>query len=343
MRLFLLVLAALPAMAWADAPAPADAGRNAQEQCLLDLMRSLPPDTTLAELRQRCAPVEAAVQKPAAPVPQPTATTQVETDGSVNNRLADEWKAYDNPFALALYRPSYFIFGYQFSPPNEAPFTSVLGPGQPNFQNVEAKFQISLKFPLALNLFDSNVDLIAAYTNRSFWQSFNHSLSSPFRETDHEPEAWLRWRTDFDFLGGRIRTLNLGIDHQSNGQSGTLSRSWNRIFAETFYERGPFGLDLRIWHRIQENPASDDNPDILDYMGHFQLTGIYHHGKHEFTAMGRYVPGTGHGAYQLDWSYPLYKNLHGYVQWFDGYGESLIDYNYRTRSLGIGVQLGEWL
>lgn len=346
------VLANAPAAA--TAPPTADA--NATDICLLERLRSMPPTATLAEVRKSCLPPDVA-EAPETPAPVPAGAAGVEPStaavpaapatepavASTSSRLAGEWAAYDNPYALTLNRPSYLIVGRQYTAPNEAPFAAAFPDVAPAFDRSEAKFQISLKAPLALNLFDGRADVIAGYTNRSFWQVFNKDISSPFRETNHEPEVWLRWRSDYSLLGGRFRVFNLGFNHQSNGQAGPLSRSWNRVFLETLYERGPFAVNARVWQRLREDAAKDDNPDIVDFMGRFELTGIYRLGESEFSALWRRNFSTRKGAYQLDWSYPIYKNLRGYVQWFDGYGESLIDYNHRTRSLGLGIQLGGWL
>ncbi|MFP5466322.1 MAG: phospholipase A [Gammaproteobacteria bacterium] len=321
------------------------------ERCWLEQLRLAPADTTLAKVRASCDALEIAVAPAkstaktlalAGTPPQAPPPTAQTTQGATR-RLFGEWASFDNPYTLTLNRPTYFVFGRQFSSPHQAPFNAALGKDAPVFENVEAKFQISLKAPLLLNVLGTPVDVMAGYTNRSFWQMFNKEISSPFRETNHEPEIWARWRTDLPFMGGNFRLFSLGMNHQSNGQSGPLSRSWNRAFAEALWEHRPFALNLRVWHRLSEDADKDDNPDIVDYLGRMQLTAIYGAGEHEFSAMIRRNFHTRQGAYQVDWSFPLYKNLRGYVQWFDGFGESLIDYNHRTRSLGVGVQLGAWL
>ena len=137
----------------------------------------------------------------------------------------------------------------------------------------------------------------------------------------------------------------VGVSHQSNGRAGALSRSWNRLYAAFVFERGDLALGLKPWWRIPEDAATDDNPDIEDYLGHFELLGVYKHHDHTFTALGRHNldRDTPRGALQLDWSFPLHGRLRGYLQLFNGYGESLIDYDHNVTSLGLGIQLTDWL
>lgn len=39
---------------------------------------------------------------------------------------------------------------------------------------------------------------------------------------------------------------------------------------------------------------------------------------------------------------PLGEFLRGYVQLFSGYGDTLIDYNFRKNSIGLGISIGSW-
>jgi phospholipase A1 len=122
--------------------------------------------------------------------------------------------------------------------------------------------------------------------------------------------------------------------HQSNGQISTLSRSWNRVYVQLGAEIGDLSLYGRVWTRFGD---VDDNPDIYRYLGHGELAGMYRWRGNEFSALLRGNVIAGRGAVQLGWAFPLFENLKGYAQVFSGYGASLIDYNARQHTYGLGV------
>ena len=49
------------------------------------------------------------------------------------------------------------------------------------------------------------------------------------------------------------------------------------------------------------------------------------------------------GAVELGWSFPLHNKLKGYVQYHNGYAESLLDYDEINRRVCVGVMLSDWL
>ncbi|MDO6805090.1 phospholipase A, partial [Wenyingzhuangia sp. 1_MG-2023] len=49
------------------------------------------------------------------------------------------------------------------------------------------------------------------------------------------------------------------------------------------------------------------------------------------------------GAVEMDFTFPLTRKLKGFVQYFNGYGDSLIDYNHWQERLGVGIKLTDWL
>ena len=112
------------------------------------------------------------------------------------------------------------------------------------------------------------------------------------------------------------------------------------------YERGDFIASIRPWYRLpedaKENPddaEGDDNPDILDFMGHGELGVAWRNSRYEYAINARGNPATGHGALRLSMTFPLITRFRGFVQYFNGYGDSLIDYNHHQQRLGIGVAL----
>ncbi|MBD5165575.1 MAG: phospholipase A [Helicobacter sp.] len=203
-------------------------------------------------------------------------------------------------------------------------------------KQVETKFQISIKKMLLEDLFMRDLDLYFAYTQQSFWQLYDNYDSRPFRESNYEPSLYLSYfPKDNQWFFDHI---NFGYLHQSNGGDLANSRSWDRLFAEGIYSYENFIMALKTWYRIPENAEKDDNPDITKYLGYGELSFAYLWDKHLFSATLRNnLRQENKGAILLDYSYPIYKNLYLYLQFFNGYGESLRDYNNSINRFGIGI------
>jgi phospholipase A1 len=245
-------------------------------------------------------------------------------------------------YSISPHRSNYILpYTYNTSPNYAA--VRAADPGK-DLKHEEVVFQLSLKVKLWEDIFGRKADLWFGYTQRSFWQFYNFEDSSPFRETNYEPELLFNFRTDYRLLGFRGRFINVGFNHQSNGQSEPLSRSWNRIVANAGFERGDFSLLLKGWYRIPESAQNDDNPNIEEYLGYGEIWAYYFWKGNRFGIMLRnnldFNPNQ--GAVQLEWSFPLIKQVSGYLQYFNGYGESLMDYNHRVNRIGIGFILKDW-
>ena len=317
----------------AAADSPPD--KAAVQDCLLKELESAPSGTTVDQIRTKCQA-------------GPMATAEKEEDaGIVDVRFYTDEGNILRPFTLMAHRPNYILVAAYNKEPNNEPY--IEASGDPNFEldNVESQFQLSIKMPLAIDLFKNKVDIFAAFTMRSFWQVYNKDISSPFRETNYEPEAWVQFRPDWTFWGIRNISNAIGINHQSNGRTEPLSRSWNRIFASFVFEKGNLAFAIKPWYRLPEDDEDDNNPDITDYLGHYEIRAGYKWKENVFSIMSRnnLESGFSKGAVELTWSFPLgsYKYLKGYVQGFTGYGQSMVDYNYYQSSIGIGFAITDWL
>lgn len=252
------------------------------------------------------------------------------------------------PFQLRAYKPIYLFPAFWTSNKNETPQSpnpnNTVTVPEP-LDNLESKFQLSFKTKIAENLFGDNGDVWGGYTQSSRWQVYNAEDSRPFRETNYEPEVMLVFRNNYSIGGWKGRMTGIQLTHQSNGRNDPLSRSWNRVILNFGFDRENWALTVRPWYRIPEDAKDDNNADIEDYVGRADATLVYNKNGHEVALMARHSLRSGdrsHGALQFDWGFPINNLLRGHVQVFNGYGESLIDYNHRATYIGLGISLLEW-
>ncbi|WP_373032221.1 phospholipase A [Sulfurovum sp.] len=237
-------------------------------------------------------------------------------------------------------------------------------------ENTEVVFQLSLKKELSFNLFGWDEYITAAYTQKVWWQLYDES--GPFRETNYQPEIFMTIPTSQsldDSIG--LKAVKLGFIHESNGQEGYRSRSWNRLYATGMWQWGNLFLSTRAWYRITEDAKSDayyngetppagdpnliqaesdgdDNPDIHNYLGYGDIKLNYLYNKHQFGLMVRNnlrFDSDNRGAVEFTYSYPLFDspNTNWYFKAFNGYGESLIDYNVDVTKVSFGFSFSNGL
>ena len=273
----------------------------------------------------------------AAEVPPPPHTM-------LDKKMRADNKALENPFVIVQHKPNYVLpFSYVSNPnrQGDTPDTSV------DIDHSEAKYQISVKMPIYIA--DSqDQGLFFGFTAMSFWQVYNNDISKPFRETNYEPEIFYNWQSEINLLGYKFNAFQLGVNHQSNGQNLLRSRSWNRLFGSLLFSDDDSFYYLKAWYRIKEDKKQDsldangdDNPDITHYLGHFELGFGKQVGKFKVLSLLRnnLKFSDNKGSLELNLSYPISSRYEVLLQYFVGYGDSLIDYNRHQQRIGLGIQM----
>lgn len=208
--------------------------------------------------------------------------------------------------------------------------------GRPNdskYKQAETKFQFSVKKVLFENVLFLGESWNFGYTQTAWWQMY--AESAPFRELNYAPELFV----SFPFSGfGWLKSMSVGFMHQSNGKDGADSRSWNRVYANAVFHHKRFVFLPRLWYIVPES-SLDENKDIRKYLGNFDAK-IAYLGRDTFAyILLRNNLNFKHnkGAVELNAGFDLFDNgVFWFVQYFNGYGESLIDYQRYINKLGIG-------
>jgi phospholipase A1 len=227
------------------------------------------------------------------------------------------------------------------------------------YGTTESRIGLSVRTKIAQGLFTQDEPtkrdaLWFAYSQQSNWQIFSADYSRPFRTTDHEPELIYVYPTDSPLpWGWRLRYSGISLNHQSNGQPLPLSRSWNRTILMAGIEKDlKFQVQGKLWFRMPEDLADDDNPDISDKIGRAELSG--HWKLNPDNTLGltlrHALRAQANGSIRLEWLKKLgdsgfagkNSGLRLHTQLFSGYGDSLVDYNRLRTVLSVGLSLVDW-
>lgn len=324
-----------------------------------------------AAAQQQAAPVTQAVAGPApAPAPAPVVITMTapEVHNCKNPRFSELSRFWEleagsdcGTFGIRGYNPislswigSDSVNKQPTSPSPDHTAASVTG-----FINSEMRIGLSVRTKIAKGLLTHNQPLMRdslwfGYSQQSNWQLFSGDLSRPFRTTDHEPELIYIFPTDAPLpWGWRLRYSGISFNHQSNGQPLPLSRSWNRTILMAGMEKGQqFNVVGKLWYRMPEEAADDDNPDISDLIGRAEVAGFWNVNPDNTLGLTlrHSLRANSNGSFRLEWLRKLGDNgqtgnrsgLRFHTQLFSGYGDSLIDYNRRRTVLSVGLSLVDW-
>ena len=278
----------------------------------------------------------------AQPSVDPASMHAIETPQRFAHSRRDRWQPTalvdkPPPLAVSVYEPVYFLVG---------------GDG-----GLNAKFQISLRF----RLFDDRGrlarrlpwidDLYLSFSQTSLWDL--GELSKPFKDSSYRPRLFYA-NYDLARTVGRATCASASrpaSGHESNGKEGEDSRSFNMLYVRptlTFGDPRRAALVLRAADPQLHRRERQSGPQGLSRLRRLAVRRRQQ-GRAGFlgdAAQGRRA--ATYGSIELNASYPLSKlsggDLTGWLmlQYFDGYGESLLDYHRKLDSqlrLGIAIAL----
>jgi len=267
----------------------------------------------------------------------PEKTTKTKKDTVLEQEIQAQNRAENHPNIINLYKPNYVLPFYVTTNPYQTIYIHET-PNNQKIKKEELKAYFSFLIPIVRHIYeDRPLSFNFAYTQLMYWQVY--AKSQYFRETNYEPELFV------ENYFNRYVAAQIGVTHQSNGRGGYLERSWNRAYVQLKFTGSQWLVNIRGWGLLAEDQSSNlHNPSIAYYLGYENLLFSYKLGKLKTSIeLQNIESGLSRGFVQATVSYPILKSISLYAQFFNGYGQSLIEYDHRTTGVGIGLALNDWI
>ncbi|MDE5572712.1 MAG: phospholipase A [Muribaculaceae bacterium] len=253
-----------------------------------------------------------------------TASAQMVDNVRAEKINVDSLRAdYDKGPYFGMYKDNYFIFGPSIG-------------SKPTRENTNVKFQISIQQKLTRSTLPWGTYLYLYYTQKVFWNILQESL--PMTDLNFNPGLGLAKPL---FSNGRyLGKLTLQIEHESNGRDSIWSRSWNRLtFGASIWLDEIFMVHGKVWVPFID---SGNNKDLLKYYGIFQFGTQFmtYNRKCKFGLMLMKRQGWNlnfNFIGEVSYNFSKKSDWGLYLQYYNGYGEGLLDYNKFHSQLRLGV------
>ena len=253
-----------------------------------------------------------------------SAGAQIVTVEKSSQEVADSIRAeLDSRPYFSLYKDTYFVGG------------TVLG-GTPDAYNSDVKFQVSFQQRLTKSVLPFHSYLYLFYTQKAIWHVFRNSL--PFHDLNFNPGIGLsRHIIMKNKLVGKVTVM---FEHESNGKDGTKSRSWNKIsWAGEAYISPQLMAHAKYWIPIVDGKY---NRDILRYSGIYQAGFQAISNDNKWVLDMTLVKRKGwdlnfNTIVQLGFRINHNSNQFIMLQYYNGYGECMMDYKQYHSRLRIGL------
>ncbi|MDE5812526.1 MAG: phospholipase A [Muribaculaceae bacterium] len=250
----------------------------------------------------------------------PKASAQILTINNDSINTDSVRAEFDRGPYFGLYKDNYFIFGTSIGP-------------KPTKYNSNVKFQISIAQKLTKSTLPWHTYLYLFYTQKVFWNVLQNSL--PMTDMNFNPGIGLAKPL---FVKDKfIGKLMLQIEHESNGRDSIASRSWNKItFGANILIDANFSVHGKIWIPIIDGGY---NRDILKYCGIYQVGMSYQ--SRRFGGSVILVKRQGwnlnyNTIVELSYKVGERHNQYLFLQYYNGYGEGLLEYNKFHSQLRVG-------
>ncbi len=222
---------------------------------------------------------------------------------------------------FTLFKDNYFVGGIPLGT-------------KPTGANSDVKFQLSISQRLTKSRLPFDTYLFIQYTQKAFWNVFQESL--PMRDLNFNPGIGLGHL--IVHKNKYIGKAYLMLEHESNGKDSINSRSWNKVsfFGSVILNKN-WELQAKTWIPIID---SDNNRDILKYNGIFQIGLNYRTDNQRLQCGAIFTQRKAWFGFntQIEVSYKFNEreNQYLFVQFYNGYGENLLEYNKYKNMIRVG-------